>query len=279
MHVGVEPAGKEATIRHSREQTGEPLLSVDVSVDYPGRAGVLRDVAFSVAAGEILALVGESGSGKSTLALALLRLLDWRGAAVRGSIVMEGSDLLRLGEGQMRAIRGARIGFVPQSPLAALNPALSIERHFREAWAAHASGTGSYEERVTALLAAAGAPAGAAFRKLLPRQLSVGLAQRVLIALALLHHPPLLLADEPTSALDVIHQAEIIQLFAEVNRSFHTSILYVSHDLLSVAALSHRVAILRDGRLLEIGPTEEVFCRPSHAYTRQLLQALPRNPF
>src|SRR5262249_54308834 len=161
----------------------------------------------------------------------------------------------------------------------ALNPALTLERHFREAWTAHAAPSPEYFERVATLLAAAGAPSDSAFLRLYPRQLSVGLAQRVLIALALLHRPPLLLADEPTSALDCIHQAGILALFAEVNRKLQTGILFVSHDLLSVAAISHRVAILRDGQLLEIGLTSDVFRHPSHTYTRQLVEALPKNPY
>jgi ABC-type dipeptide/oligopeptide/nickel transport system ATPase component len=257
----------------------DDLLRVSLSASYPKGKNVLKQVEFELSTGEILALVGQSGSGKSTIALAILGLLGMRGGTGHGKIAFEGDDLLALPERRMRQIRGRRIGLVPQSPLASLNPALKIGTQFKEAWKAHQPSTGDRwrSEAVEALdLASLGSVAGILDRY--PRELSVGLAQRVLIAMAILHRPGLVIADEPTSALDVITQAEILSLFQNLNRRLGTSILYISHDLLSVAALSHRVAILHDGEIVETGPTARIFAAPGHAYTARLIAALPRRP-
>jgi ABC-type dipeptide/oligopeptide/nickel transport system ATPase component len=264
----------------------EVLLSARLSVDYPRKPGVLRNVDLRVRRGEIVALVGQSGSGKSTLALALLRLLDLRGARVRGRILFGGRDLMHYRESQMRRVRGREIGLVLQSTVSSLNPSLPVGMHLREAWLAHSDRSESravhhrrWRERLSRALSDACLPAEEGFLRLYPSELSVGLAQRVLIAMAVLHHPPLVIADEPTSALDVITQAEILGLFADLNRRLGTAILFISHDLLSVASLCHRVAILQDGEIVEDGPTAEIFGRPRHAYTQALIAALPRLPF
>lgn len=253
------------------------LLHVSVSAGYTGRPGVLKDAELAVDRGEILALVGQSGSGKSTIALAILGLLGMRGGTVRGKILFEGADLLTLPERRLREIRGLRIALVPQSPLASLNPALKIGTQFAEAWKAHQPSAGA-RWRAEALAALELASLRAEILEQYPRQLSVGLAQRVLIAMAILHRPALIIADEPTSALDVITQSEILGLFQDLNRRLGTSILYISHDLLSVASLSHRVAILNGGEVVETGPTEQIFASPGHAYTARLIAALPRQP-
>jgi len=251
-----------------------------LSVDYRGKPGVLSDVALEIQRGEILGLVGESGSGKSTLALAILRLLAWKGGVVRGKLMLQGRDLMTLSEQDMRELRGRQIGLVLQSPLSALNPALKIGTQLREAWKAHAKGSES--DCTCAILSALASVSLEADESLLrryPAQFSVGQAQRVLIAMSILHRPAILIADEPTSALDVVTQSEILELFARLNREMEMAILYISHDLLSVASLCHRIAILHDGRIAECGRTEQIFCAPRHFYTRRLIDALPKNPF
>lgn len=262
-----------------------PLLSFSLSVDYPRQPGVLRNASLTMERGEAVALVGQSGSGKSTLALALLRLLEARGARVSGRAMFDGRDLLAATEREMRRIRGRKIGLVLQSALSSLNPMLTVGAQLREAWLAHCERGGSAAERrqlwnarLEQVLAEVSLPRYPGFVKLYPSELSVGLAQRVLIAMAVLHRPALLIADEPTSALDVITQAEILRLFAGLNQRHSAAILFISHDLLSVAALCHRVAILKDGEIVEAGATAEIFQCPRHPYTRELIAALPRLP-
>lgn len=257
----------------------DPLLSVRLCVDYAGRPGLLRNVAFEMQRGEVLGLVGQSGAGKSTLALAILRLLGLRGGAAKGEIRFQGRNLLGLTEGEMRRLRGREIGLVLQSPVSSLNPALRIGAQMSEAWKVHSNGSrDQWKGYLRDLLESVSLPAEESFLRRYPRELSVGQAQRVLIAMAVLHRPALLIADEPTSALDVITQSEILELFGRLNRELRMAILYISHDLLSVASLCHRMAILHEGEIVELGDTEQVFRRPAHPYTRQLLQALPRNP-
>jgi ABC-type glutathione transport system ATPase component len=256
------------------------LLSANFSVDYPQKPGVLREIALELQPGEILGLVGESGSGKSTLALALMGLLPHKGAATRGEVIFQGEDLLRKTENQLRSIRGSRMTIVLQSPLTALNPALRIGTQLQEAWQAHARG--SRDDCLAAVRTALGSvslPGDGDFLRRKPSQLSVGQGQRVLIAMAILHRPALLIADEPTSALDTITASEILRLFAELNRELGTAILYISHDLLSVAALCHRVAILQNARIVECATPREIFESPREEYTRRLVAALPKSPF
>lgn len=254
-----------------------PLLSARLSVDYRNKPGVLRDIALEIRRGEILGLVGESGSGKSTLALALLQLLQVRGAKVRGEVLFQGENLLEKTESQLREMRGRQMSVVLQSPLTSLNPALRIGTQLREAWLAHARGT--KQECMAALravLRSVSLPDDEEFLTRRPSQLSVGQGQRVIIAMAILHRPALLIADEPTSALDTITQSEILALFTHLNRRLDVAILYISHDLLSVAALCHRMAILHHGEIVECGTPDTVFDSPRHPYTQRLLAALPR---
>ncbi len=257
-----------------------PLLKTRLSVDYPNKAGVLRDVELEIGEGEILGLVGESGSGKSTIALALLRLLDHKGASIEGEIVFDGRDLLQLKPREMREIRGREIALVLQSPLASLNPALKIGTQLAEAWRAHNPGAANkWKERALELFDMVSLPAEEGFLDRYARQLSVGQAQRVLIAMAILHKPRLLIADEPTSALDAITQSEILALFRSLSRQLNMAMLFISHDLLSVASLCSRIAILQNGRIVETGFTEQMFRDPRTEDTRALLQAVMRNPF
>lgn len=257
----------------------QPLLSLQLSVSYPGKQRVLDDLSLDIYPGEILGLVGQSGCGKSTLALAILRLLYLKNATAKGSIQFRGRDLMACNERDMRLLRGKEMSLVLQSPLSALNPALRIGTQLEEAWKVHQPG--SRTECRTAILNAlenVALPADDAFLKRHPSQLSVGQAQRVLIAMAVLHRPPLLIADEPTSALDIITQAEILQLFSSLSQKLGTSILYISHDLLSVSTISHRVAVMEKGQIVECRSTPEIFSSPTHPYTQRLMQALPVLP-
>ena len=254
-----------------------PLLDVSVSVDYPGKPGVLRDVSLRVESGEIVGLVGQSGSGKSTLALTVLQLLDFKGGVCRGSVRLEGRDLCRAGEREMRKIRGREVALVQQSPLSSLNPALRIGVQLNEAWRVHERGSREAgRKRIAESLDEVSLPSDGEFLRRYPRQLSVGQAQRVLIAMAILHRPALLIADEPTSALDAITQAEVLELFAKLNQRFHVAILFISHDLLSVASLCRRIAIMHEGKIVECAASSEILSHPVHPYSRRLIAALPR---
>lgn len=255
------------------------LLSVQVTVRYPGKPPVLRGVALEIVPGEITGLVGQSGSGKSTLALAILGLLGRQRATVEGSILFQGVDLVSMKERDLRAIRGRSISLVLQSPISSLNPALRIRTQLKEAWRVHASGTSADgDAAIRAAMSSVSLPTEEDFLRKHASQLSVGQAQRVLIAMAVMHRPALLIADEATSALDVITQSEILQLFARLNRETGMSILYISHDLPSVAEICQRIAILHEGELVESGPTAQIFAAPQHPYTRRLMKSLPQVP-
>ena len=254
------------------------LLSVRLSVRYAERA-VLRDVRLEIRCGEVMGLVGQSGSGKSTLAMAILGLLEKKRARSEGTIRFQDVELLQIPERELRALRGRHVALVLQSPLSSLNPALKIRTQLREAWRAHAAGTGAdCTSAIRACLASVSLPAGDEFLGKYPSQISVGQAQRVLIAMAVMHRPALLVADEATSALDVITQCEILALFRELNRSTGMAILYISHDLASVAGICDRIAILHQGEIVECGATEQVFQQPRHEYTKRLMAAMPHIP-
>jgi ABC-type glutathione transport system ATPase component len=270
--------------------TSPSLLSAQVTVRYPGKAPVLRGVSLEIARGEVVGLVGQSGSGKSTLAMAILGLLGGllgrQRAIVEGNIFFQGADLLAMRERELRNLRGRSLSLVLQSPLASLNPALQIRTQLREAWRAHSDGaatSGDCDRAIQSALKSVSLSSGEDdnnedFLRKRASQLSVGQAQRVLIAMAIMHRPALLIADEATSALDVITQSEILELFARLNREIGMSILYISHDLPSVAGICQRIAILHEGQIVECGPTEQIFTAPAHAYTRRLMSALPQVP-
>ncbi len=255
------------------------LLDADLTVSYPGRDGVLRDFRLQMKPGEVCALAGESGSGKSTFALAVLGLLDGRSARVSGRLRFDGLDLLALREREWRALRGRQIAYVPQNPVAALNPYRTLGSQFREAWQAHEPArAGQWREASLQALRDARLNEAEGLLELYPGQLSTGMAQRVMIAMALLHRAgagrKLLLADEATSALDVINAAGILELFGVLHREQGVSILFITHDLLAAAAVSQRVAVLHGGTVVEEGTPEEVFRSPRHEYTRALTRAL-----
>ncbi len=248
-----------------------------ISAGFPGRADVLRDLVLEMRSGEILGLVGQSGCGKSTLALAILRLLHLKGGRAEGTILFRNRDLMPLPETEMRSLRGREIALVLQSPIASLNPALRVGTQMEEAWRVHAqrSTRAQCEQAVRQALQDVSLPAPAAILRQYPSQLSVGQAQRVLIAMAILHRPALLIADEPTSALDINTQSEILELFATLSRKLGMSILYISHDLLSVATISHRVAVMDQGQIVECRETQDLFRHPAHPSTKRMMAALP----
>ncbi len=254
------------------------MLSVRFRAGYGKRGGtqVLRDVAFEIAAGERFGLVGLSGAGKSTLVLALLGLLPWKQGWAEGEVLFEGKNLLALREPEMRRLRGRRIALVPQSPMSALNGVVSLRTHFEQAWRAHEATLGrKFEERLGAVLEQVRLPADAAFLRRKPGAVSVGQAQRVVLALALLHRPALLIADEPTSALDPCTQAEVIAMLREVNRREGTSVLYISHDLLSVLRFCRTLAVLDAGSLVECLPVKQLSQGTRHELTAALIATLP----
>ena len=263
----------------ARVLQSDVLLAAHFSVRYAGKPPVLRDVALEIRQCEILGLVGQSGSGKSTLAMAVLGLLDRKRAQVEGTIKFQDCELLQLRERQLRGMRGRALALVLQSPLSSLNPALRIRTQLKEAWRAHVSGSRvDCDAAIRAALESVSLPSSDEFLRKYPSQMSVGQAQRVLIAMAVMHRPALLIADEATSALDVITQSEILALFARLNRETGTAILYISHDLASVAEICDRIAILHDGQIVECGTRDQIFASPQHEYTRRLIAALPRMP-
>lgn len=257
----------------------QPLLSLRLSASYPGKTGVLNNLRLELRPGEVLGLVGQSGCGKSTLALAILKLLHLKRARAEGSILFNGRELMPLKEREMRSLRGKEISLVLQSPMSSLNPALRVGTQLAEAWNVHRRSTRKETERALLdTLEHVRLQTDANFLRRYPAELSVGQAQRVLIGMAVLHRPLLLIGDEPTSALDIITQSEIMQLFSTLSRELGMGILYISHDLLSVATISQRVAVMDHGEIVECRSTSELFTSPQHPYTRKLISALPVTP-
>jgi len=253
------------------------VFQTNLSVDYTSRRGVLRNVRTQVQEGEILGLVGQSGSGKTTFVMAALGLLDTRESKVAGSVMVNGIELRGMRERELRSIRGKLVSLIPQSPSAALTPALRLGRQFREAWLAHRNEWPSKgRTRARDLLEACGLPGDEEFLRRYPHQISVGQAQRVLIAMALLHDPVLVIADEPTSALDLVIQREILDLLVGISSERRRSMVFISHDLQAVASVCNRIAILHEGTIVEYGATQAVLSSPVHPYTKLLLTAVLR---
>ena len=259
---------------------GASLLEVqNLTVVFPGRRSnvvAVDDVSFHIAAGETLGLVGESGSGKSVTALAILRLLQPPGQVTTGRIVFEGRDLLRLPEADMRAVQGARIAFIFQEPMTALNPVMRVGDQIAEALTVHALGRGAASRaRAVELLDAVRIPDAARRARDYPHQLSGGMRQRVMIAIALACMPPLIIADEPTTALDVTIQAQVLELLRDLRQRFNLALLLITHDFGVIAEMADHVAVMHKGRLVEQGPVRQILRHPSHEYTRSLLAAVP----
>ena len=255
------------------------LLTATLSVDYRTRPGVLRDFCLNIEESEIVGLVGSSGCGKSTFALALLGLIDRNDALIQGSISFQGHNIIRLTERQYRSLRGKEFSLVLQSPISALSPSLTVGGHLREAWVVHQPSKKSiWHETALSALQKVSLPVEEEFLRRPARQLSVGMAQRLLIAMAILHRPSLLIADEATSALDVIHQAGILDLFSALRADYGMAILFITHDLAAAAHLCDRIAVMHRGHAVEVASPRKLFSDPKHEYTRQLVQALPKPP-
>ena len=260
----------------------EPCLSVrDLSIAFrSGKRETLAvdRVSFDIAKGECLALVGESGSGKSATALSIMKLLPYPGAShPSGSITFHGRDLLQLPEREMQKVRGDDITIVFQEPMTSLNPLHTIEKQIGEILLLHRGLTGApARERTLEVLTQVGIPDPQTRLKSYPHQLSGGQRQRVMIAMALANEPDLLIADEPTTALDVTVQAQIIALLKEIQARLHMSLLFITHDLGIVRKIAQRVCVMKDGKIVEHGPVEQVFNTPQHPYTQALLAAEPR---
>jgi oligopeptide/dipeptide ABC transporter ATP-binding protein len=261
-----------------------PLLEVrGLTTEFAtGRDGARRavraadGVSFDIGRGEILALAGESGSGKSVTALSILRLVPAPGRIVSGRIQFEDRDLLALGERELRHVRGARIGFVFQEPMTALNPAFTVGTQIAEALEVHGLARGpAARARAVELLDAVRIPEPARRARDFPHQLSGGMRQRVLIAAAMACRPPLVIADEPTTALDATIQADILDLLLGMRQESGLSLLLITHDLGIVSRVADRVAVMYAGRIVEAGPARDVLASPGHPYTRRLLASLP----
>jgi len=254
----------------------------NLTVEFPASPRALtavRDISFGVSRGEVLGLVGESGSGKSVTSLSIMRLLPPQ-ARVSGEILLttdgRPQNLLALDSEPMRLLRGSRISMIFQEPMTALNPVMRVGEQIAEAVRAHAnvSKKESWDRAVEALKEVAiDDPAGRA--RDYPHQLSGGMRQRVMIAMAIVNRPEMLIADEPTTALDVTIQAQILDLLAEIREKFGLTMLFISHDLAVVSQVADRVAVMYAGNLVELGPRAEIFRLPAHPYTRGLLEAAP----
>jgi oligopeptide/dipeptide ABC transporter ATP-binding protein len=263
-------------LRVEHLRTVFPLAPDRSSPPAPAEGAAVDDVSFDVGRGETLGLVGESGSGKSVTALSIIRLVLPPGRITRGRIELDGRNLLDLDEAEMRQVRGRRIGFIFQEPMVALDPVYTIGYQVAETLAAHdlARGTAA-NNRAVELLDAVRIPDPARRAREYPHQLSGGLRQRAMIALALAPGPQLLIADEPTTALDVTIQAQILDLLRRLQAERGMGVLLITHDLGVVAELCHRVAIIYAGRIVEMAAVETIFREPLHPYTRGLLRCLP----
>jgi oligopeptide/dipeptide ABC transporter ATP-binding protein len=258
----------------------DPLLRVEhltTKFELPGRPIVAADdVSFEIRAGETLGLVGESGSGKSATAFSIMRLLPHPGRVTSGRVIFRGRDLLSLPEREMRLVRGAGIGLIFQEPMSALNPVMRVGAHIAEALTVHGlAGRREARERAIELLRAVRMTDPEKRVDDYPHQLSGGMLQRVMIAIALACRPPLVIADEPTTALDVTVQAQTLDLLRRFTDEFGLALLLITHDLGVIAAMADSVAVMYAGRIVERGPVRSILRHAQHPYTRGLLASIP----
>jgi peptide/nickel transport system ATP-binding protein len=271
----------EVELRGSRTTgTGSRLLSVEhltTGFDIKGRfVPAVIDVSFRVDAGETVCLVGESGSGKSLTALSIMRLVQPPGRIERGQLVFKGRDLRQLPEREMQKIRGAEISLIFQEPMTALNPVFTIGSQIEETLQVHGRATRrAVRQKAIELLDAVSVPEPQLRVRDYPHQLSGGLRQRALIAMALACDPTLVIADEPTTALDVTIQAEILDLLRSLQKKMGLALLLITHDLGVVAEMADRVAVMYAGRIVEEAPVDALFSAPAHPYTQGLLASIP----
>jgi peptide/nickel transport system ATP-binding protein len=241
----------------------------------------VRDLSFSIARGEVLGLVGESGSGKSVTSLALMRLLPSQAQCDGQLVFADGNDsgrnLLEISSDDMRELRGSQIAMIFQEPMTALNPVMRVGDQIAEAVVAHARQTNKKEAwtRAVAAMNEVAIPDSERRARDYPHQLSGGMRQRVMIAMAIVNRPQLLIADEPTTALDVTIQAQILELLANLRAKFGLTMLFISHDLAVVSQVADRVAVMYAGSLVELSSKHDIFHAPAHPYTRGLLKAVP----
>ena len=258
-----------------------PLLDIrHLSTHFNTPQGTVRavdDVSLAVAAGEVLGIVGESGCGKSVLSLSILRLLPMPPAFFAGGqILFDGRDLLKVSSDEIRRIRGNRISMIFQEPMTALNPVFTIGNQLAEVFQVHGKlGRSQALEKSVEMLETVGVPAPQRRVKEYPYQLSGGMRQRVMIAMALACRPALLIADEPTTALDVTIQAQILELMNKMREELQTAIVIISHDLGVIAETAQRVAVMYTGQIMESADTLSLFDNPLHPYTRGLMRAIP----
>ncbi|TVY07909.1 ABC transporter ATP-binding protein [Paenibacillus cremeus] len=258
----------------------EAVLEVDgLHTHFETEGGIVRavnGVSFTLAPGERMAIVGESGSGKSAMAMSLIRLVSYPGKIVSGSIRFAGQDLLKAGEREMNRLRGGDIGTVFQDPMTSLDPVMRIEDQMVVPIRRHLGlSSKQASARAAELLAQVGIPDPQARLRQYPFELSGGMRQRVLIAMAIACHPKLIIADEPTTALDVTIQAQIVELLKQLTASTGSAMLFITHDMGLVARFAHRVAVMYAGKIVEMGPVMEVFQSPQHPYTQSLLRTIP----
>jgi oligopeptide/dipeptide ABC transporter ATP-binding protein len=260
---------------------GEAVLRVEgLYTEFPTKAGTVKavnGVSFSLQRGHVLGVVGESGSGKSVTALSVMRLVPFPGRITAGSVWFEGRDLMSLSDGAMREIRGSRISYIPQDPMNGLNPTVTMGQQLTEGVNAHLRmGKKEVRELCLAALRRVGLPDAENMMGRYAFQLSGGMAQRVLIAMALVLNPAVLIADEPTSALDTTVQAQILSEIKRLRTELGLSVLLITHDMGVIAQVADEVAVMYGGAIVEYGPVKRVFAAPTHPYTFALLQTLPR---